>query len=135
MTPTRRNVIAAAGALGLVGGGGTLVACEKSTMDTGTAPTSGPGGYPTADIPVGGGAIYQAEQVVVTQPSSGQFCAFSAVCTHQGCLVSSVASGRIVCACHNSAFSISDGSVLAGPASRALDQRTATVDGSTVTVA
>ncbi|HZN76802.1 MAG TPA: Rieske (2Fe-2S) protein [Micromonosporaceae bacterium] len=131
MTPTRRNVLAAAGAVGLAG---TLAACGKSTVDTDSAEGSGRSGYPTADIPVGGGAIYQADEVVVTQPTAGQFRAFSAVCTHQGCLVSSVSSGRIVCACHNSAFSISDGSVLAGPATRALSSLTASVDGSTVTV-
>jgi Rieske Fe-S protein len=104
------------------------------TAGTGGTDGTGSGGYPAADIPVGGGAIFQADRIVVTQPTAGRFCAFSAVCTHQGCLVSSVATGRIVCACHNSAFSISDGSVLTGPATRALDQRTATVDGSTVTV-
>src|SRR5690348_1123610 len=35
-----------------------------------------------SEIPVGGGAIYKAAKVVVTQPASGQYKAFSAVCTH-----------------------------------------------------
>ena len=55
-------------------------------------------------------------QVVVTQPSEGVFTGFSAICTHQGCLVTSVADGVIDCPCHGSAFSISDGAVLSGPA-------------------
>lgn len=45
---------------------------------------------PTSDIPVGGGTIFQDERVVVTQPEEGTFKAFTAVCTHQGCVVSEV---------------------------------------------
>jgi nitrite reductase/ring-hydroxylating ferredoxin subunit len=44
----------------------------------------------TADIPEGGGAIFPDEEVVVTQPEPGEFKAFTAVCTHQKCLVTSV---------------------------------------------
>jgi Rieske Fe-S protein len=43
-----------------------------------------------ADIPVGGGTVFKAEKVVVTQPESGRFQAFTAVCTHQGCIVKEV---------------------------------------------
>ena len=59
-----------------------------------------------SDIPVGGGAIYTAAKVVVTQPASGQYKAFSAVCTHVGCLVNKVTSGTIDCPCHGSEFRI-----------------------------
>src|SRR5690349_20408863 len=38
-----------------------------------------------SDIPVGGGKIYKAAKVVVTQPARGQYKAFSPVCTHVGC--------------------------------------------------
>ncbi|HEU5107832.1 MAG TPA: Rieske (2Fe-2S) protein [Micromonosporaceae bacterium] len=69
----------------------------------------------TADIPVGGGTIFTDEKVVVTQPSEGDFKAFSAVCTHQGCLVGQVADGTIQCPCHGSQFSIEDGSNVVGP--------------------
>ena len=44
----------------------------------------------TADIPEGGGAIFPDEEIVVTQPEPGEFKAFTAVCTHQKCLVTSV---------------------------------------------
>jgi Rieske Fe-S protein len=73
-----------------------------------------------ADIPVGGGMIFTSAKVVVTQPVKGQFKAFSAVCTHVGCLCNQVADGTIDCPCHGSKFKIADGSVVTGPASAPL---------------
>jgi Rieske Fe-S protein len=68
------------------------------------------------EVPVGGGKVFTDAKVVVTQPAKGQFKAFSAVCTHVGCLCNRVAGGTIDCPCHGSTFKISDGSVVTGPA-------------------
>jgi len=86
----------------------------------------------TADVPVGGGVILEAEKVVVTQPTEGMFKAFTATCTHQSCTVASVKADRISCACHGSAFSAKDGSVLGGPATRPLEEIAVMVEGDQV---
>jgi Rieske Fe-S protein len=79
------------------------------------------------DIPVGGGTIYTSEKIVVTQPVKGVFKAFSAVCTHVGCICNKVANGTIDCPCHGSEFKITDGAVVTGPAPSPLPARTITV--------
>jgi Rieske Fe-S protein len=80
-------------------------------------------------VPVGGGMVYTDAKVVVTQPTKGEYKAFSAVCTHVGCLCNQVAGGTINCPCHGSKFKITDGSVVAGPAPAPLAAKTVTVSG------
>jgi Rieske Fe-S protein len=80
-----------------------------------------------SDIPVGGGAIFTAAKVVVTQPASGQYQAFSAVCTHVGCLVNKVANGTIDCPCHGSQFKVTNGAVVTGPAPSPLPAKQITI--------
>jgi Rieske Fe-S protein len=142
---SRRSVVAAAaGVAGLVT---VLAACgaddktdaaaeKPADKGVGTAPgTSGAapeGLVRTADIPEGGGKVFADRKVVVTQPVKGEFKAFSAVCTHQGCVVKDVSDGTINCPCHGSKFSVADGSVKGGPATRALSARPVTVRGDAV---
>jgi len=76
-----------------------------------------------SEIPVGGGKIYTAAKVVVTQPTRGQYRAFSAVCTHVGCIMSEVANGTIDCPCHGSEFKITTGAVVTGPAPAPLPKK------------
>jgi Rieske Fe-S protein len=89
----------------------------------------------TADIEVGGGQIFADQEVVVTQPKAGEFKCFTAVCTHQGCLVSSISDGTINCDCHGSQYSIEDGSVVQGPATFPLDAEQITVSGDSISLA
>lgn len=153
--PARRTVVAAAGAAGLTA---VLAACSDSddgaSGDGGTAPSGSPsqeaggggsrGGEnagagaalaATADIPEGGGKVFPDQKVVVTQPAAGDFKAFSATCTHQGCAVKSVADGLINCPCHNSSFSITDGSVQGGPAPKPLPAVQITISGDSIRLA
>ena len=96
---------------------------------------SGSGGLTAAkaDIPVGGGKIFPDAQAVVTQPRSGEFKAFTAVCTHQTCIVAEVVE-TINCNCHGSKFSITDGSVVTGPATSPLAAKTVTANGENLTI-
>jgi Rieske Fe-S protein len=86
-----------------------------------------------ADIPLGSGKIFPDAQTVITQPKNGEFKAFSAVCTHQGCIVANV-TNTINCDCHGSKYSITDGSVVNPPAPKPLPPKTIKVDGNTLTV-
>ncbi|MFG3150291.1 Rieske (2Fe-2S) protein [Streptomyces sp. NPDC048243] len=135
---TRRTVILATGASAL------LVGCSKygddggsdSSSDT-TSPkaSSGEELASTSDIPVGGGKIFKDRKIVVTQPTKGDFKAFSAICTHQGCTVNTVADGTIDCPCHGSRFSVENGAVKAGPAPRPLPAEKIVVDGNSIRTA
>ncbi|MGW0550368.1 Rieske (2Fe-2S) protein [Streptomyces altiplanensis] len=145
----RRTVVAAAGA---VGAAAALTACGGSGSDSpaGTAveePAGGTGGSgaggsatgavlaKTTDIPEGGGKVFADQGLVVTQPTAGQFKAFSSKCTHQGCAVKDVSNGTINCPCHNSTFDASDGSVKGGPAKQPLPAAAIKVEGDTITLA
>ena len=141
---TRRTVLLATGATGAAalvtacGGGGDDSGSTSTQSPTGGDATSGPAGQVLAnidEIPVGGGKIFKDEKVVVTQPTKDDFKAFSAICTHQGCTVGSVADGTINCPCHKSEFRITDGSVAGGPAPRPLPAKQITVEGGSISLA
>lgn len=147
----RRTVVAAAGAVGL---GAALVACGSDDSsdsaeqtpagsggaDDGANGDSGAGGQGevlarTTDIPEGGGKVFEAKGVVVTQPSAGQFKAFSSECTHSGCTVGNISNGTITCPCHGSQFDASDGSVKKGPATKPLGAASISVEGDEIKLA
>ncbi|MET8634743.1 Rieske 2Fe-2S domain-containing protein [Streptomyces sp. NPDC004680] len=145
--PARRTVMAAVGVTGLAA---ALTACgdsgdssapstsqSDSTASSGTsgggenaaAGTDGTVLAKTADIPEGGGKVFADQGVVVTQPAAGTFKAFSSKCTHQGCAVNDISNGVIVCPCHGSRFSATDGSVQKGPATQPLAAANISVSG------
>ncbi|MGH4030905.1 Rieske (2Fe-2S) protein [Actinomycetota bacterium Odt1-20B] len=147
--PSRRAVLGAA-AVALAATG-----CEKYGDENGadqqeptpatpspTTPSSGTQQPPspeelakTSDIPVGGGKVFKPEKVVVTQPKAGEFKAFSAVCTHNGCTVRDVSDGTINCPCHGSRYRVADASVADGPAPRPLPPRALKVTGKSISLA
>src|SRR5512133_1190959 len=120
-----------------------LSSCTNYSTAPASQPSAAPSGAPSApagpltvkeaEIPVGSGKIFPASQAVITQPKKGEFKAFSAVCTHMGCLVDSV-TNTINCPCHGSKYSITDGSVVNPPAPNPLPPKTIKVSGSSLTV-
>jgi len=104
-----------------------------ASSGTGAAASSGPAALTTtSQVPVGGGQILTSAKIVVTQPQAGTFKAFSAVCTHQGCIVDAVANGTIDCPCHGSKFAVATGAVVNGPAARPLPPVTIEVQGTSI---
>ncbi|WP_329153808.1 Rieske (2Fe-2S) protein [Streptomyces anulatus] len=148
MNTRRRTVLAAgaAGAAALATGCGSDGGNGGDDGDTSAAPTASAGAADSAspgasggvelarteDIPVGGGTVFKERKVVVTQPEEGEFRAFSAVCTHASCLVSTVSDGTINCPCHGSKYSITDAAVEAGPAPRPLPAERISVSGGAI---
>lgn len=142
----RRHALTAAATVGL--GTPLLAACgshDTSTsavageaLPTGKAdptPASGTEIASTKEIPVEGGTIFPDQELVVTQPTKGEFRCFTAVCTHMGCLVSSIQAGGIRCECHGSAYSIEDGTPVNPPATEPLQEFPVTVEGGRITIA
>ena len=155
-TSTRRVVLLGAGAVGATA---VLAACGTSSTGTNStgsdfsndpAPAGSSGAQATgaggatgggstgggtslakvADVQVGSGVI--TASYVITQPEAGTFKAFSKVCPHQGCDVNKVDAGVIKCPCHGSQFSIKDGSVTAGPATKGLAETSVKVSGANI---
>ena len=66
---------------------------------------------------------------VLVHLDSGDFVAYSAVCTHQGCTVA-YKNGQLACPCHGSVFDPADGAaVVAGPAPKPLPEIPVKVQG------
>lgn len=134
----RRTVLQVSGAIAVGGmlaacGGGSETGAAEASVVTGPAP-DGQGVVIAllGDVPVGGGFVNEEVAVVVTQPNEGSIKAFTAVCPHQGCLVSEVVENEIICPCHGSRFSAVDGAVMQGPATEGLTSAIVTVQGDNV---
>lgn len=139
---SRRTLLCGAAAV-LAGGGAVAVTGCSSSSGGGSGGSGGAGGTAAAttaapaapvelgsaaDVPVGGGKVYREQRIVVTQPAAGQYKAFSAKCTHAGCIVDRIKDKQIDCPCHGSRFSITDGAVEAGPAPTPLPEYAVVVE-------
>jgi Rieske Fe-S protein len=152
---SRRTILA----LGGSGAALTLAACTAPLADgsNGKAapasppPSDAPAGAPSdspasaapggsseaiaklADIPVGGSiaATLAGAPILISQPEAGTVVAFSAICTHQGCIVAP-GEAEFACPCHASRFTLSDGAVRGGPAQRPLDKVQVSIEGDSV---
>lgn len=150
-TVSRRTVIAGAGTVAVAAG---LAACSASSDTSSTQTAAASSQTPTtqtsmqpasaativarvADVPVG--TSYQFTNPVdgipgyVLQPAAGTFVAYSAVCTHQGCIVNPDGTG-FQCPCHGATYD-SSGAVTGGPAPSPLATIAVKVEGDNIVLA
>ena len=98
--------------------------------------TSGTGGAgrilaaTTSDLPIGSGKVVAmgSKPVIVVNTTAGVK-AYSAVCTHLGCIVAyDATSSQIICPCHDGRFSPASGAVISGPPPQPLPPIAVTVE-------
>ncbi|MET9338043.1 Rieske (2Fe-2S) protein [Nonomuraea sp. NPDC003804] len=87
-----------------------------------------------ADVPVGSGKVIQEWKIVITQPTSGVFKAFTARCPHRGCSVNRPQDGVMTCPCHGSEFAADTGKCLKGPATGPLAEFAVKVEGDGIVI-
>ncbi|MFD7504916.1 Rieske (2Fe-2S) protein [Streptomyces sp. NPDC059850] len=113
---SRRTVLCGAALAGAAGLGAAACSPEESGKKASPTPTAPVDLGPADAVPADGAKIYREDRVVVSRTAEGRYAAFSAVCTHRGCVVDAVEDGKISCPCHGSVFDARTGKVLEGPA-------------------
>ncbi|BAU82412.1 Rieske (2Fe-2S) protein [Streptomyces laurentii] len=114
---TRRTVLKGAA---LAGAAGLGVAACSTDSNLGHAQNPVPTapvelGAPS-EVPVGTAKLFREQRVLVHCPAEGQYKAFSAQCTHAGCLLDKIEKNEGNCPCHGSRFDVTTGKALQGPA-------------------
>ena len=108
-------------------GGGEDATKSSGGKASGTAEKKAPGGQEiasTSEMAPGSAVKFKdsGSPAVLVHLESGDFVAYSAVCTHQGCTVA-FNNGQLACPCHGSVFDPANGAaVVAGPAPRPLPE-------------
>lgn len=134
--PSRRSFLAAGG---MATAAVTLGACASSpdqdTFSGGTFTQA----ITLEELPPGASLqlAVGASQVLIHRETDDTLHAFSAVCTHQGCIVGvneADASAPFICPCHASNFDKLTGDAVAGPAQRPLTRHDTLVENGWVLV-
>ena len=111
------------------GGGGSDGGSQKSSG--GDAGAGGTAIVSESEVAPGSAFKFKdlGKPAVLVHLDNGDFVAYSAVCTHQGCDVA-YKDGNLACPCHGSIFDPADGAaVVAGPAQRPLPEIPVKVEG------
>jgi Rieske Fe-S protein len=122
----RKDFIRRATAVGLgVAGSSVSVTCSGG-LGSGGAPSGAQAITRVSEVPPGSAIEFRDDSgeraVLVHLEQSGQFVAYSVVCTHQGCPVA-YRDGELVCPCHGSVFDPAQGgAVVRGPAQKPLQE-------------
>jgi nitrite reductase/ring-hydroxylating ferredoxin subunit len=119
---------------GVSGGSSPVTPASETPSPSSLAASPKQPAVAAADVPVGGGVVLSEADYVITQPTAGEFRAFTKFCTHRQCPLASVGGGMINCMCHGGRYSIDDGTVRAGPPPKPLAPAEVTVEGGWVVV-
>ncbi|WP_328401966.1 Rieske (2Fe-2S) protein [Streptomyces sp. NBC_00390] len=128
--PARRTVLKGAALAGAAGLGAAACSTESklghARIPTPTAPVD----LGEADaVPVGGARLYREQRLVVSCPAEGRYRAFSAQCTHAGCVLDKIENNEGNCPCHGSRFDVTSGKAVVGPATVPLPEVPIKVEG------
>ncbi|MEU0146819.1 Rieske (2Fe-2S) protein [Streptomyces sp. NPDC006288] len=126
----RRTVLKGAALAGAAGLGAAACSTESKLGHAQTPTPTAPVELGAADeVPVGGSKLYREQRVVVSCPAAGRYTAFSAQCTHAGCLLDKVEDNEGNCPCHGSRFDVTTGKAVQGPATVPLPSVPVRVEG------
>jgi arsenite oxidase small subunit len=106
----------------------------KQRASGGGTKVGGPAIASTSEVAPGDAARFKdsGNPAILVHLDSGDFVAYSAICTHQGCTVA-YQGGQLACPCHGSVFDpASGGAVVTGPATRPLPEIPVKVQGGEV---
>ncbi|WP_189537388.1 Rieske (2Fe-2S) protein [Streptomyces roseolilacinus] len=114
---TRRTVLKGAALAGTAGLGAAACSTESKLGHARTPTPTAPVDLGAAtEVPVGGARLYREQRLLVHRPAPGEYKAFSAQCTHAGCVLDRIEENEGNCPCHRSRFDVTTGRVLKGPA-------------------
>ena len=109
----------------------------KQKASGGDAKAGGPAIASTSEVAPGSALKFKdsGNPAFLVHLDSGNFVAYSAICTHQGCTVA-YQGGQLACPCHGSVFDPANGgAVVTGPATTPLPEIPVKVQGGEVTKA
>lgn len=115
-------------------GGGTGSGSSGGSTQAGREVSSGGAIASESEVASGSAKPFKnsGQPAVLVRLDSGDFVAYSAVCTHQGCTVA-YKNGQLACPCHGSIFDPANGgAVVNGPANRPLPEIPVEVKGGNV---
>lgn len=134
---SRRKFLATClGAIGVAGVGAALYPLFRYLAPSKSAGTRQKVTFQLSELGEGGAKYFQIDGKagVLVKPKGGTIAAFSAVCTHLGCIVQwQKDQDRFLCPCHGGQFS-PQGTVLGGPPPKPLDKLPFVVNGATITI-
>ncbi|WP_256105802.1 Rieske (2Fe-2S) protein [Streptomyces sp. ODS05-4] len=126
----RRTVLKGAALAGAAGLGAAACSTDSKVGHAENPTPTAPVELGAADaVPVGGARLYREQRLVVSCPAKGSYKAFSAQCTHAGCVLDKVEENEGNCPCHGSRFDVTTGQAVKGPATAPLPEVPVRVEG------